>query len=83
MPDSVSPDPVSNAAHPDVRTPNAEGLPNQKRDELLNDERDAPKAPTMSGGIRPDANPLNAPPDLRDAGEPTEPLRQDDPRTGR
>ncbi|MBE7185280.1 MAG: hypothetical protein INR68_12855 [Methylobacterium mesophilicum] len=77
------PDPVSNSAHPDIRTPNADGIRGEQSDELLNDERQAPKAPAMSGGTKPDANPLDAPPDLRDAGEPTEPLRQDDPRTGR
>lgn len=77
------PTPDTGSAKPDVRTPNTDGLQGERIDELNNDARTAPKAPKTSGGSAPEANPLSAPPDLRDAGEPRSPLGTDEPRTGR
>ena len=75
-------DPNSTAEKLSVQTPQADGLSADKRDGLRNDEREAPVAPKMSGGVKPDPNPLSSPADLRDAGEPEEPLHVEDPRSG-
>lgn len=77
------PTPDTGSSKPDVRTPSTDGLQGQKVDELNNDARMAPKAPTMSGGAEAEDNPLSAPPDIRETGKPETASGTEEPRTGR
>ena len=70
------------SAKPDVQTPNVEGLSGEMRDDLRNEEREAPVAPKTSGSKKPAPNALQTPADLREAGGLEHPLGVDDPHSG-
>jgi hypothetical protein len=52
------PDSAVGADKMSVRTPQADGIGGSVRDGLRNDNREAPAAPTMSGGVEPETDAL-------------------------